>query len=56
MGLAVGQCLVVHAVIGHQTDNRAQFDQPPHAIVDRPMEGVCLGSAGGVRMLDIVRQ
>ena len=56
VGLAIRQRLVVHAVVSDQTDDGAQFDKAPHAIVDRPVERIRFRRSRRVRVLHIIRK
>ena len=56
IGLAIRQRLVVHAMVGDETDDGAQFDKAPYAIIDRPVESIRFRRSRRVRVLHIVRE
>ena len=56
MRAAVRQRLIVHAVIGGQRDNAAEFGEAGEALVERLMKGERLGLVGGVAVLHVIRQ
>ena len=56
MRAAVGERLVVHAVIGGQRDDAAQLGEARQALVERLMEGQRLGLGGRVAVLHVIGQ
>ena len=56
VGRSVGAGLVVHAVVRHDANHRAEAHQLADALVHRAIEGVGLGRARRVRMLHEVGQ